>query len=201
MFGQIAALLVAGVGVGIVTYRALGRAAAEPPTPRRLTFERGEVGAARFAPDGNTVVYSARWRGEPSELFTTRLDSRESRPLGVPGRLHAVSSTSELAVDLAYSSRNIARVPLAGGAPRAVMDHVTWTDWSADGADLAVVRTLQGKWRIEFPIGNVVYETDHGISHLRVSPGSDWLAFAHHLADSEGGTLEVVGRTGEKRVL
>ena len=201
VLGTIAALLVAGVGVGIVTYRALGRAAAEPPTPRRLTFERGEVRAARFAPDGNTVVYSAQWRGEPSELFTTRVDSRESRPLGVPGRLYAVSSMSELAVDLAYRSGNIARVPLAGGAPRTVMDHVGWADWSADGADLAVVRALQGKRRIEFPIGNVIYETDHGIGPLRVSPGGDWLAFGHHLADSEGGSLEVVGRTGEKRVL
>ena len=201
VLGTIAALLVAGVGVGIVTYRALGRAAAEPPTPRRLTFERGEVRAARFAPDGNTVVYSARWRGEPAELFTTRVDSRESRPLGVPGRLHAVSSMSELAVDLADRSGNIARVPLAGGAPRTVMDHVGWADWSADGADLAVVRSLQDKQRIEFPIGNVIYETSDWIAPIRVSPRGDWLAFGHHPAASEGGSLEVVGRTGEKRVL
>ena len=80
------------------------------------------------------------------------------------------------------------------------MDHVTWADWSADGADLAVVRLLQDKQRIEFPIGNVIYETDHGIAHLRVSPGGDWLAFGDH-PNSEGGSLEVVGRTGEKRVL
>ena len=67
------------------SYRALGEYRVDPPIPRRLTFERGEIRAARFAPDGNTVVYSAEWRGEPPELFTTRLDSRESRPLGLSG--------------------------------------------------------------------------------------------------------------------
>jgi hypothetical protein len=55
--GAAAALLVAGVAAGALTYRALGRVPADPPTPRRLTFERGEIGAARFAGDGNTVVY------------------------------------------------------------------------------------------------------------------------------------------------
>ena len=139
--GAAAALLLAGVAVGAFTYRALGRVPAGQPTPRRLTFERGEIGAARFAPDGNTVAYSAEWRGEPRELFTTRLDSRESRALGMPGRLHAVSSTSELAfAPPGAFVGNIARVPLAGGAPRTVMDHVAWADWAPDGADLAVVR-------------------------------------------------------------
>jgi serine/threonine protein kinase/Tol biopolymer transport system component len=203
-FGAAAALLLAGVAAGALTYRALERAPADPPTPRRLTFERGEIGAARFAPDGNTVVYSAEWRGEPPELFATRLDSRESRPLGMPGRLHAVSSTSELAfAPLGPVGAIIARVPLAGGAPRAVMDRVQWADWAPDGAELAVIRNLQNSARIEFPVGHVIYETgDSWMSALRVSPRGDWLAFAHQpVRDSEGGSLEIISRTGVRRVL
>ena len=34
----------------------------------RLTFRRGEVRTARFAPDGDTIVYSAAWDGNPSEV-------------------------------------------------------------------------------------------------------------------------------------
>ena len=201
--GAAAALLVAGVAAGALTYRALGRVPADPPTPRRLTFERGEIGAARFAPDGNTVVYSAEWRGEPPELFTTRLDSRESRPLGLSGQLQAVSSTSELAfTPLDAVGDSIARVPLAGGAPRAVMDYVASADWGPDGADLAVVRYPQNSGRIEFPVGQVIYETGDSMSNLRVSPRGDWLAFHHHtVPNSEGGSLEIISRTGVRRVL
>src|SRR6185295_17383096 len=94
------ALLLAALALGAVADRALRKAQpTEPPTYRRVTFDRGTVGTARFAPDGNTVVYSAAWRGEPDEVFTTRLDGRESRSLGLPGAvLFSISSTSELAV-------------------------------------------------------------------------------------------------------
>src|SRR5262249_34326916 len=76
-----AALLLSGAAV--ITGRILPRRPAEQPTFRRLTYERGSVYHARFAPDGNTVVYDASWRGEPAEIFTTRVDSRESRALGM----------------------------------------------------------------------------------------------------------------------
>src|SRR5262249_23236534 len=156
-----AALLLAGAAVAVVVGRMFRLGPAEPPSYRRLTFERGTVGQARFAPDGNTVVYDASWRGEPAEIFTTRVDSRESRALGMPGRLYAVSSASELAVDPSGSPSSLpgglARVPLAGGAPREVSENVTWVDWSPDGNDLAVARTVGGREQIEFPIGTVIY--------------------------------------------
>src|SRR5438067_7556514 len=61
-------------------------AATVPPSFHKLTFRRGVVGAARFAPDGETVVYSARWAaGDRTQLFTTRPESPESRTLGIPG--------------------------------------------------------------------------------------------------------------------
>ncbi len=196
--GAAVAVLFAGVAAGVLAYRALERVPGDPPTPRRLTFERGEIGTARFAPDGSTVVYSAEWRSEPPELFTTRLDSRESRPLGLSGHLRAISSTSELAFGVGGS---IARVPLAGGAPRAVMDRVGAADWAPDGAELAVVRYLQNNVRIEFPVGNVIYETNDNVTNLRVSPRGDWLAFVQHPPSEDGGSLELVSRTGATRVL
>jgi hypothetical protein len=211
----VAALLLLGIVAGVLADRALRRLPpAEPPTYRRLTFDRGTVGRARFAPDGNTVVYSAAWRGEPTEVFTTRLDSRESRSLGLPrGILHAVSSMSELAVGIEVeefgnphqTAATLARLPLAGGAPRELLERVTWADWSPDGAELAVVRVREDGYRVEFPIGRMLYGSSGNISHLRVSPRGDWLAFIQHASgpdeDLSAGSLVAVDRSGAKRVL
>ena len=59
-----------------------------PPslTYRMLTFRKGTVVDAFFAPDGQTVVYSAAWEGAPPHLFSTRPGGTESRSLGAPGR-------------------------------------------------------------------------------------------------------------------
>ena len=74
--------------------------------------------AARFAPDGQTIVYGAAWDGRPLEIFTTRADSAESRSLGLPGAdLLAVSSTGELAISLASPLH--LRLPDGRGRSRA----------------------------------------------------------------------------------
>ncbi len=206
------ALLVAALALGALGERTLRRTQpAESPTYRRLTFDRGTPGAARFAPDGNTIVYNAAWRGEPSEVLTTRLDSRESRPLGLPGAiLYAISSTSELAVGLgalgpAYAgTATLARVPLAGGAPREVLAGVEWADWSPDGSELAVVHRVGDAEAVEFPVGKVLYETKGQVSHLRVSPRGDWLAFLEHAVGAmhlSAGSVVAIDRTGVKRVM
>ena len=165
------ALLAAGIALGMLVDRVRTTRSAEAPTYRRLTFDRGDIGQARFAPDGNTVVYSAAWRGEPTELFTTRLDSRESRPLGLgSATLLAVSSTSELATGHeCRGCRRCCRASLfpEGHLARSV-DAVTWADWLPDGSDLAVVRVLENSQRVEFPIGKVLYETG-GTSPICVS--------------------------------
>jgi len=193
---------------GVLADRILRRLPpAEPPTYRRLTFDRGSVEGARFAPDGNTVIYDAAWRGELREIFMTRLDSRESRPLGVPGYLHAVSPTSELAVDLAagvpLSGGTLARVPLGGGAPREILDGVTAADWSPDGTELAVVRVVDDRQRIEFPIGKLLYETKSNLSDLRVSPRGDWVVFVQNLPGwgVAAGSLVAVDQSGVRRIL
>src|SRR5262249_6824298 len=122
-----------------------------PPPTKTLTFRRGFLTGARFAPDGQTIVYSAAWDGKPSEIFTTRVGSPESRPLGIfPARRMAISSTCEMAISLGCENRwepcfgTLARVPLAGGTPREVLDNVGSADWSPGGKELAAIRAVEG---------------------------------------------------------
>jgi Tol biopolymer transport system component len=162
------------------------RAPAGPPSFHRLTYRRGTVWTARFAPDGQTVVYGAAWESNPIEVFLTRPESPESRALELKdASLFAVSSTGELAVmlDAKTTARGyerfgtLARVPLAGGSPRPVLDNVRYADWSPDGKELMVERTVAGRHRIEFPIGKVLYESAGRLETPRVSPQGDVVAF------------------------
>ena len=180
---------------------------APPPKRTTLTYRRGYLTGARFAPDGQTIVYSACWEGKPSAIFTTRVGSTESRPLGIEGAgIFAISSQGELAVSLDCDSSRVrclgtlARVPLAGGAPRSILDGVNSADWSPDGRELAV----SAGGRIEYPIGRVVYEIPGTgfLSSVRVSPDGKLVAFLDHpQRDSERGILSVVDRAGHERVL
>ena len=158
-----------------------------PPPTRTLTFRRGFLTGARFAPDGQTIVYSAAWDGKPSEIFTTRVGSSESRPLGIfPAGILAISSAGEMAISLGCENRwepcfgTLARVPLAGGTPREVLDNVGSADWSPDGKELAAIHAVEGGDRIEYPIGKVLYKSEGYLTGLRVSPNGDLVAFAEH---------------------
>ncbi len=181
-----------------------------PPSYHLLTYRRGTIRMARFAPDGQTIVYSAAWEGRPTDVFTTRVGSPESRSLGVAGaEILAISSTGEVALSL--NSRQIknmvfdgtlARMPLVGGAPRQVLENVHWADWSPDGSSLAVVRNIAGKDRLEFPIGKTLYETSGWISHPRISPKGDQVAFIDHPVQGDTiGLIAVVDLSGDKRNL
>lgn len=176
---------------------------------RQLTFRRGTITAARFAPDGNTVVYSALWEGERSELYTTSPGNPESRPLGLDGAvLLGLSSAGEMAVALRVEPVNaferqgtLANLPLATStAPREIMEDVRWADWSPDGKALAVVRNLGGTSRLEFPPGSVRYETPGWISHPRVSPDGRRVAFLDHPQPGDDrGHVAVIEEDGEYR--
>ena len=70
-------------------------------TYHQLTFRKGTVLSARFAPDNRTVIYSAAWSGKDPELFSTRQDSIESRPVGLSQvDLLGISSKGEIAISL-----------------------------------------------------------------------------------------------------
>ena len=98
--------LFVGTGLGFLVRAGLVGKPAAPIQFRRLTYQRGRIVAARFAPDGQTIVYSAAWGGRPVEMFSTRADIAESRSFGIPGAVVlSVSSTGELAV--AMSRRGV----------------------------------------------------------------------------------------------
>jgi len=202
----------ASLAVGFLLGQRLART---PPTLplsyHQLTFRRGMVRLARFAPDGQTIVYSATWEGNQSEVFSTRSGSGASRSLGLAGAdILAVSPSGEMAVLLGSRqirswiySGTLARVALAGGAaPREILDDVQWADWAPNGDSLAVVRDVGGRNRLEFPIGNVLYETVGWISHPRVSPKADRIAFLDHpIPGDDVGSVAVVDLAGNKKTL
>jgi Tol biopolymer transport system component len=201
--------LIVGVGVGkFLLQRQAVQAAL--PVYRPLTFRRGMVHAARFAQDGKTIIYSAAWEGKALQLFTTRPESPESHELEPAGAdVLAVSSSGEMALSLRSHpvaqflySGTLARVPLVGGAPREVMENVEFADWAPDGSTLAIVRQDQGRHRLEFPAGKLLYQADGWIGHIRISPKADSVAFIDHpqLGD-DGGEVAIVDLAGKRTTL
>jgi serine/threonine protein kinase/Tol biopolymer transport system component len=162
----------------------------QSPSYRRLTYEEGTVYSARFAPDFRSIVYGAAWNGRPLQLFSTVGNSLLSQPLDVAdANLLSISRTGELAIalhgthtaHLETEGGMLARTPLAGGSPREVLEDVPWADWGANG-ELAVVHHTQNRDRIEYPIGHALYQSNGWISHLRISPQGDKIAFMDHPA-------------------
>ena len=185
----------------------LWRSAPPSPSFRRITFRRGNIGSARFAPDGQSAVYSAAFGSSPLEVFSARFDSPESVALGFRNAdLFGVSPTSELALSIrdmnlkgAEGTGTLARAPLGGGAPREVLEFVNRADWGTGGT-LAIVRGVEGRERIEYPIGRKLYETrTSAIYYLRVSPSGDRIAFLESRGDE--GVIGVVDLAGHSRIL
>ena len=175
----------------------------QQPTYNRITFRKGAISAARFAPDGQTIIYSAAWDNPAVKLYRSRADGSDVRGLDLPAAdLMAMSSSGELAITLTGNTSRLARVPLGGGAPHELLDHVIAADWSPDATQLAVARAENGKCRLEYPIGKSLYETIGSISHMRVSPQGDAVAFMDHpLPGDDRGTVAVVDLKGNKRTL
>jgi tRNA A-37 threonylcarbamoyl transferase component Bud32/Tol biopolymer transport system component len=182
-----------------------------PPVFRQLTFRRGTIYSARFAPDGNTIVYGAYWDGRPVQLFSVRPESPESSPLPLPGGdILSISSTGEMALSLGrlpigWTPRGtLARAPLAGGAPRELLENVQDAVWNPDGSALAVVRAEEaGGSRLEYPAGKVLYQNEGGwLSHPRFSPQGDAIAFAEHpVKADDAGHVSLIDLGGKKRDL
>jgi Tol biopolymer transport system component len=203
-----AAALVAGVALGVLVMTM--RASPEgPPVYRPVTFQRGSLGIARFAPDGQTILYAAAWQGRPVQLFSTRVDSTESTALPLSSaRLLSASAAGKLAILTSHGDGSfaIAEVPLAGGAPHELVEGdaheaLQFTravaDWSPGGDRLAIVRNDQ----LEFPVGKVlVPATDGGgVLEARFSPDGRQLAFVRDLGTDMA--VGVVDLDGHARIL
>jgi serine/threonine protein kinase len=204
-----AALILAGLGAAF----AGGWMLKPVPSPsyKQLSFQRGTITSARFAPDEQTVVYSAAWAGNlHPELFSTRIDGVMSRPLGVTDAdLLAISHQGELALLQGWRrffgwerQGMLSRMPLSGGAPREMLEGVESADWSRDGSQLAVVRS-QPRYQIEFPVGHVLWTATSGwLSDVRISPDQQHVAFLEHPFDGDNrGNVCLLDLDGHKAVL
>ncbi|CAN5635956.1 hypothetical protein BH24ACI4_BH24ACI4_31050 [soil metagenome] len=210
--GALSAALVLGAGVtaAYFTMRSSGGAGSggmsPVPTFKQLTFRRGFVANARFAPDGETIIYSATWDGGPIQLFETRASGPESWSLPVEGAdIASISSTGELALilgcrlDWGDCVGTLARMPRGGDAPRELLEGVTSADWAPDGRELAVVQLTEGEYRLQFPIGKQLYAANGKLGRLAFSPRGDRIAFVEYpVIPDESGSLMVTdlhGRT------
>jgi eukaryotic-like serine/threonine-protein kinase len=206
LLGVIAVLVVV---VALLSIR-LNTPPPEPPSYRQLTFAREAISSARFAPDQRTIIYGSARVGTGSELFSIAPDSHASVSLGLKdAEVESISSTGEmLLIQQRHSLVRVARIgvlaraPLSGAAPRPIMNDVADADWGADNR-IAVARYVEGRFRIEYPIGHVLYEPPTGyVSNVRVSPRGDAVVFAEHptLGD-DAGNVVMVDSSGRKRTL
>ncbi len=212
--GPPAPLIVVGLLVGLVAVAATafgagrwlrGRDAAPAVSIVQRTFRDEAIFNARFAPDGKTIVYSAIGQGSIPELFVIRPDYPAAASLGMPGtHLLSISSKGEMAVLVhAELTRHrlfqgtLAHVPIGGGAPREILDSVREADWSPDGSQLAVIHAVNGRDRLEFPLGTVLHEASGYLSDPRVSPDGQFVAVAEHpWRWDDRGKVKIVDRTG-----
>jgi serine/threonine protein kinase/dipeptidyl aminopeptidase/acylaminoacyl peptidase len=205
----VALALALGVGLAGGVFLTKRQAPTSQPVYQQLTFRRGNVYSARFAPDGQTIIYSAAWDGHPSDLYSTRGDSPESRPMGLAGaQIAGISSAGEMAILLRSRTGifeqfgTLARLPIAGGAPREVLEEANWADWSPDGSNLATAHDEGGFAKLEFPAGKLVYKTPGWIGDLRIAPKGDRIAFLDHpVRGDDGGSVAVADLSGARTTL
>jgi eukaryotic-like serine/threonine-protein kinase len=90
------------------------------------------------------------------------------------------------------------RLPLAGGAPRQMLDRVSCAAWSPDGTELAIVRRAGDKQRLEYPIGHTLFESTRPIFSCTVSPDGGSVAFvAHDTGKVNQWFMNLVDRSGK----
>lgn len=190
----------------------LGHRGGEPAQPAfaRLTFNRGLIASARFTPEGESVAFSAAWDGQPVRSFTLRTGSPQPTPVQIPvAQVLSISDSNETAILLnpvpAAGGFNytgtLARVPLSGGAPKPILDDVTYAEWAAGSGELLVVHRVAGKDRLEFPIGTVLHETSGWIQQPRFAADGKTIAYIEHPGPGDYGDVAQVDLSGHVRTL
>jgi Tol biopolymer transport system component/tRNA A-37 threonylcarbamoyl transferase component Bud32 len=217
--GKLLLAIAAGLVIAIAMLAAgwfLGHGSGSAPQAKyqQITFRTGSIGNARFTPDGS-VVYSASWDGGADQLYMSRMDDPGARELALKdAELLSISKSGELAIRLnsvrygGYArTGTLARVPLSGGTPREVLENVQDADFSPSGDALAVVRYVpeNSHWRLEYPIGKVLFDSINWISNPKISPDGKWVAFADHEnpgGDDEGSVAVIpADGTGKEKTL
>jgi serine/threonine protein kinase len=203
-------LAVALALAGTYYYAARNRTVVLSPHFHQLTFQRGSIYGAKFAPDGQSILYSAAWNGAPKQqVYTTRTDALMSRPIDlIDSQVLSISSKGEMAIRQKSDTSLIARgmlsvVPLTGGAPRDLLGGVLDASWSVDGQSLAVVHFVGAECRLEYPVGKTIYSTTTGfVSDVALSPDGKRIAFFDHPnAGDTRGYVAVVDQSGNAKRL
>lgn len=180
------------------------------PSYTRLTFRRGAIYSARFTSDGKGIFFSASWDGNPVDISFMRSESPDVQTLGPANtQLLSISPAGEMAVLLnskylfhLVNQGTLARMSLAGGNAREMLENVQEADWSPDGSVLAVVRFDKTHNQLEYPIGKKLYETEGYISNPRVSPAGDRVAFLEHPIHGDSrGWITMVDASGQTKKL
>ena len=215
------AVLLLGAGIGYIVATRTSRVL--PLEYTTVTHRRGWITNARFTPDGQSVVYSARWEGKPLELYSTRLGNPESVPLGLPpAHLLSISRDGNMAILMdsvdhgTFDIGTLALAPLGGGAPRQVSRSVSAADWGPNG-QLAILRWTEGDVRsqvLEYPSGKILYAVPPPkgpagdgsaapwLHFLSVSPDGQHVGFIEHPVRGEfAGAVAIVDLAGRKRVI
>jgi eukaryotic-like serine/threonine-protein kinase len=173
---------------------------------QQLTFRKGFITNARFAPDGKHIAYSAEWNGAPSRVYLISMDGRESRDLNRPDTwLEAASNapgSGILVQQMNGETEQLARVSLNGTPAQVLAEKVRRADSGPDGK-LCLVTARGSTYTIEYPAGHVLYRTAAWIGDVRVSRDGRRVAFTEHpVLHDDGGQVAVVdAANGSKRVL
>ena len=188
-------------------------------TPRitPLTFQNGVIKSAKLFPDGKSIVVSAAWEGGVWELYTISLETNEMRRLGIKeAEVFSVSAAGEIAVGLKPDAWNgfnnpttLAILPSGSESPLKLLKNIQWADWhpsrnarsqTSDGRFLAVVRDREGRNCLEYPIGNIIFETGGWISHPRFSADGKKIAFIEHpISNDDEGFIVLLDLEDENR--
>jgi len=180
----------------------LGRWSAAKPQPKftRLTYRQGYLSNARFAKDGQTIVYSAQWNNDPLQVYTVRMEFPQSTKVDLPSATLLSLSASgdmELAIDPVsgpyFLTGTMAQAPMAGGTPRSQEKDVISADFAPDGKTLALVRQANRKMQLEYPAGKVVSATpwEGRIYRLDIPTGKRTLLQAVEPSEKAGSTQDV----------
>lgn len=186
------------------------------PAFEQVTFQRGTVMNARFAPDGKTVVYGARWNMTPMQAFRSQPGNPTPQPVELDepnSDILSISNERELALLVnrkplwwfsGYGTL-VQRSLSGGGRAKPLATNIQEADWFPDGKRLVVVRwdgALTRCFLEEYPERVPLLETTGYFSRPRVSPKGDWIAFIdHEVTRDSRGAVRVVNRNGEARTL
>jgi dipeptidyl aminopeptidase/acylaminoacyl peptidase len=190
----------------------VGRRSAHTTSPvyRPLTFGRGFVHSARFAPDRQTVIYGAAFEGRPLTLYSTRTDGFESRAIDLPSAdIAGISNDGQMALLLGRHHQGswlrvgtLAQVGLSGGTPRELLENVYDADISADGKQFAVVVQDREEQVLQYPVGKELFRTHGWISQPRIAPDGKRVAFVdHRVLGDDLGEVKLAGADGKIALL